>query len=148
MTGEAEDADLELAGGNRIPLSELVEQASRSGGAGGQHVNTASTRVSLRWNLRETCGLLPGAKARAIERLARRLTREGEIVIHADRFRSRHRNRLDARERLRELVAAAIVPPTPRRSTRPTGASKRRRLDTKRRHGETKARRHWRSEDD
>ncbi|MEZ4334832.1 MAG: alternative ribosome rescue aminoacyl-tRNA hydrolase ArfB [Myxococcota bacterium] len=148
MAGEAEDGDLELAGGNRIPLSELAEQASRSGGAGGQHVNTASTRVTLRWNLRETCGLLPAAKARALGRLARRLTREGEIVIHADRFRSRHRNRLDARERLRELVAAAIVPPTARRATRPTGASKRRRLDTKRRHGEVKAGRRWRSDDD
>lgn len=148
MAGGAEDGDLELVGGNRIPLAELVEQASRSGGAGGQHVNTASTRVTLRWNLRETCGLLPAAKARALARLARRLTREGEIVIHADRSRSRHRNRLDARERLRELVAAAIVPPTPRRATRPTGASKRRRLDTKRRHGEVKEGRRWRSDED
>lgn len=125
-----------------------MEQASRSGGAGGQHVNTASTRVTLRWNLRETCGLLPAARARAIERLASRLTRAGEIVIHADRFRSRHRNRLDARERLRELVEAAIRPPTPRRPTRPTGASKRRRVDTKRRHGDVKEGRRWRSDDD
>jgi ribosome-associated protein len=148
MMGEAGEGDLELAGGNRIPIAELVEQASRSGGAGGQHVNTSSTRVTLRWNLRETCGLLPAAKARAMERLARRMTRDGEIVIHADRHRSRHRNRLDARERLAALIAEAILAPTLRRSTRPTRASKRRRLDVKRRHGETKERRRRRTEDD
>ena len=69
MAGDDRDGDLLLAGGNRIPASELVEQASRSGGPGGQHVNTSSTRVTLRWNLRETRGLRPEARARALVRL-------------------------------------------------------------------------------
>ncbi|MBK7950798.1 MAG: aminoacyl-tRNA hydrolase [Deltaproteobacteria bacterium] len=148
MAGEDREGDLLLTGGHCIPESELVEQASRSGGPGGQHVNTSSTRVTLRWNLRETCGLRPEARARALERLARRLTRDGELVIHADRHRSRHRNRQDARERLRLLVEAALVVQTPRRPTRPTRASKTRRLDAKRRHGDTKQRRVVRTDDD
>ena len=140
MSGESEDrdGDLPLGGGNRIPVSELVEQASRSGGPGGQHVNTSSTRVTLRWNLRETCGLRPEAKARALARLAKRLTRGGEIVLHADAHRSRHRNRQDARERLQTLVADALVVATPRRPTKPTRAARTRRLDAKRRRGVSK----------
>lgn len=148
MASEDREGDLLLAGGNRIPVSELVEQASRSGGPGGQHVNTSSTRVTLRWNLRETCGLRSEARIRALEKLAKRLTRDGEIVIHADRHRSRHRNRQDARERLRDLVTAALVVEAPRRPTRPTRSSQTRRLDTKRRHADAKQRRLRRSDDD
>jgi ribosome-associated protein len=150
MPGADEDreGDLSLGGGNRIPLSELVEQASRSGGPGGQHVNTSSTRVTLRWNLRETCGLRSEAKARALARLEKRLTRSGELVLHADAHRSRHRNRQDARERLQALVAAALVVPTPRRPTKPTRAARTRRLDAKRRRGQSKQQRQTRSDDD
>lgn len=148
MADEDREGDLLLARGNRIPVSELVEQASRSGGPGGQHVNTSSTRVTLRWNLRETCGLRPEARERALERLAKRLTRDGELVVHADRHRSRHRNRQDARERLRSLVEEALVVATPRRPTRPTRSSQARRLDTKRRHADTKQRRLRRADDD
>ncbi len=148
MAGEDWEGDLSLGGGNRIPASELVELASRSGGPGGQHVNTSSTRVTLRWNLRDTRGLRPEARERALDRLATRLTREGEIVLHADRHRSRHRNRQDARERLQGLVAAALVVETPRRPTKPTRAAKTRRLDSKRRQGAAKVRRQTRSEDD
>lgn len=148
MAGEDWEGDLSLGGGNRIPASELVELASRSGGPGGQHVNTSSTRVTLRWNLRDTRGLRPEARARALARLATRLTREGEIVLHAARHRSRHRNRQDARERLQGLVVAALVVETPRRPTKPTRAAKNRRLDSKRRQGASKERRQTRSEDD
>lgn len=148
MAGEDWEGDLSLGGGNRIPASELVELASRSGGPGGQHVNTSSTRVTLRWNLRDTRGLRPEARVRALARLATRLTREGEIVLHADRHRSRHRNRQDARERLQALVVAALVVETPRRPTKPSRAAKTRRLDSKRRQGAAKERRQTRSEDD
>lgn len=148
MAGEDREGDLSLGGGNRIPASELVELASRSGGPGGQHVNTSSTRVTLRWNLRDTRGLRPEARTRALARLSTRLTREGEIVLHADRHRSRHRNREDARERLQSLVAAALVVVTPRRPTKPSRASKTRRLDSKRRRGASKQDRQTRSEDD
>lgn len=138
MVGEDREGDLLLAGGNRIPASELVELASRSGGPGGQHVNTSSTRVTLRWNLRETRGLRPEARARALARLATRLTRSGELVLHADSHRSRRRNQQDARERLQAMVAEALVVEKPRRATKPTRASRGRRLDAKRRRGESK----------
>jgi len=141
MGGEDRDGDLALGGGNRIPVSEVEELASRSSGPGGQHVNTSSTRVTLRWNLRETCGLRPEAKARALSRLASRLSREGLIVVHADRHRSRRRNQQDARERLQALVAEALVVEKPRRPTKPTRSSQSRRLDEKRRRGESKERR-------
>lgn len=142
------DGDLPLGGGNRIPAAELVELASRSGGPGGQHVNTSSTRVTLRWNLRETRGLKPEARARALERLATRLTRDGDLVLHASSHRSRHRNRLDARERLQALVAEALRVEAVRRPTKPSRAAKSRRVDTKRRHGASKQRRQTRSQDD
>jgi len=148
MTGEDRAGDLPLGGGNRIPDAELEELASRSGGPGGQHVNTSSTRVTLRWNLRETCGLESAAKARALLRLARRITREGLLVVHADRHRSRHRNREDARARLQALVVAALAEARPRRATKPTRASKSRRMDEKRRRGESKQRRQRRPDDD
>lgn len=145
---EAREGDLLLAGGNRIPASELVELASRSGGPGGQHVNTSSTRVTLRWNLRETRGLKPAARARALERLATRLTRDGELVVHASAHRSRHRNRMDARERLQGLVADALEVEALRRPTKPSRASKTRRVETKRKHGASKQRRQIRADDD
>ena len=148
MAGDDRDGDLLLAGGNRIPASELVEQASRSGGPGGQHVNTSSTRVTLRWNLRETRGLRPEARARALVRLATRLSKTGEIVLHADRHRSRRRNQLDARERLQALVAAALIVETPRRPTKPTRAARTRRLDAKRRRGDSKQSRQSQTDDD
>jgi ribosome-associated protein len=148
MVGEDREGDLLLAGGNRIPASELVEQASRSGGPGGQHVNTSSTRVTLRWNLRETRGLRPEARARALARLATRLTRSGELVLHADSHRSRRRNQQDARERLQAMVAEALVVEKPRRATKPTRASRGRRLDAKRRRGESKQLRTGRTDED
>ena len=148
MAGADRDGDLLLAGGNRIPASELVEQASRSGGPGGQHVNTSSTRVTLRWNLRETRGLRPEARARALVRLENRLSKTGEIVLHADRHRSRRRNQLDARERLQALVAAALIVETPRRPTKPTRAARTRRLDAKRRRGDSKQSRQSQTDDD
>ncbi len=131
--------DLILPGGNRIPASEIVEQASRSGGPGGQHVNTSSTRVTLRWDLRRTRGLRPADRARAEARLRPRLTAEGVLIVNADRRRSRARNRELARERLRELVTLALRQTPPRKPTRPTSGSRERRLDAKRRRGRLKA---------
>jgi ribosome-associated protein len=134
-------ADLLLPGGNRIPVKEIVELASRSTGPGGQHVNTSSTRVTLRWNLLTTRGLRAEARDRAEARLRPKLSREGVLTVHAGRHRSRARNRALALERLRELVAEALHQSPPRRATRPSSGSKRRRLDTKRRRGQIKIRR-------
>ena len=142
------DGDLILPGGNRIPFSEIVELASRSSGPGGQHVNTSSTRVPLRWNLRTTVGLHPPARAQAIARLASRLSRTGELVVHSDRHRSRRRNQETARERLREIVENALYVEPPRRPTKPSRAAKRRRTDEKKRRGQLKAQRGRRGSDD
>ena len=142
------DADLPLSGGNRIPGSEIVELASRSSGPGGQHVNTSSTRVTLRWNLRDSRGIKDEARARLIARLGPRLSREGVLIVHGDRHRSRERNREMARERLQELVETALYQEPPRRPTLPSRASRTRRLEAKRYRGKMKVGRRLRSDDD
>lgn len=136
--------DLPLPGGNRIPANEIVELASRSSGPGGQHVNTSSTRVTLRWNLRTTLGLRADARQRAERRLRPKLSREGVLIVHAGRHRSRERNRALARERLQELVTNALHQEPPRRPTRPSLGAKTRRLEAKRRHGQIKTGRRMR----
>lgn len=141
------EADLVLSGGNRIPASEIVELASRASGPGGQHVNTSSTRVSLRWNLRDSRGLKREARARLLEQLRPRLTRDGVLIVHADRHRSRRRNREAARERLRELVEGALYQAPPRKPTGPTRGARRRRLDAKRQRGQLKTQRRTRGDD-
>lgn len=139
--------DLRLPAGNRIPLREIVELASRSSGPGGQHVNTSSTRVTLRWNLRTTQGLRPEARRRAEARLRAKLSRDGVLIVHAGRHRSRERNRALARERLQELVTDALTERSPRRPTKPTKGSRTRRLDAKRHRGEIKSKRRLRPTD-
>ncbi len=141
------NGDLLLSGGNRIPGPEIVELASRSSGAGGQHVNTSSTRVTLRWNLRESHGLVSEAKLRLLARLRSKLSRDGVLIVHADRHRSRHRNREVARARLHELVETALYQEPPRRPTLPTRASKRRRVEAKRNRGKLKDQRRLRRDD-
>lgn len=121
-----------------IDEAELEESFVRASGPGGQNVNKLSTAVQLRFDVRRSA-VLPDAVAVRLMRLAgRRLTAEGVIVITAQRFRTQDRNRADARERLAAMVAEAAVPPTPRRATRPTLASKRRRLEAKSHRSATK----------
>jgi ribosome-associated protein len=121
-----------------IPGSELREQASRAGGPGGQHVNKANTRVTLRWSIASSSVLSDAQRARIALRLATRLTRGGERVIHAADERSRARNRALARERLAALVRSALAQRRPRRPTRPSAGSRERRLGAKQRRGELK----------
>jgi ribosome-associated protein len=119
--------------------SELDESFIRASGPGGQNVNKLATAVQLRFDVRGSPSLTDEVRAR-LERLAgRRLTREGVLVITAQRHRTQERNRADALDRLIELVRAAAVRPVPRRPTKPTRASKRRRLDSKKRRGNIKA---------
>jgi ribosome-associated protein len=122
----------------RIPKHEIHESASRSSGPGGQHVNKSETRVTLRWSVRDSAVLDPGQRRRLLARLAHRLTRRGQLVVHAQRFRSRARNRAMARERMAELVRDALQVRRSRVATGPSRASVRRRLESKRRRSAVK----------
>ena len=128
----------------RIPRRELLVRATKSGGPGGQHVNTASTKIDLRWNVRTTEALDDTLRALALERLAPRLSADGSIRITASEYRSQAQNREAAEARLIALVAEAIRRPTLRRATKPTRGSIRERLDTKRQRADRKADRRWR----
>ncbi len=124
-----------------IEERELDETFVRASGPGGQNVNKLSTAVQLRFDLRASPNIPPGMKARAEKLAGQRLTREGVIVISADRFRTQEQNRDDARARLVELLQRAAVVPKVRRKTRPTLASKKRRIEGKKHRSEIKSRR-------
>jgi ribosome-associated protein len=127
-----------------IDDSELEESFIRASGPGGQNVNKVSSAVQLRFDVRHSPSL-PGDVRSRLERLAgRRLTREGVLVIIAQRHRTQERNREDARERLIELVREAATPPVPRRPTRPTRASRERRIESKKRRSTIKSMRRTR----
>lgn len=130
--------DVHIGPSLMIPADELSIRASRAGGPGGQHVNTTSSRIELRWDVRSSRAPDERQRALILERLASRLTAEGVLVLHASEHRSQHRNREAAIGRLRTLVADALVTPEERRATRPSRAAKRRRLDEKRVRGRTK----------
>jgi ribosome-associated protein len=119
----------------------------RASGPGGQNVNKVATSAQLRFDTRRIS--LPEDAALRLARLAgQRMTKDGVIVIHAQRFRTQERNRADAIERLEGLLREAMVRPTPRRATRPTLASKHRRLEGKKRRSDIKAGRGSRRFDD
>jgi ribosome-associated protein len=131
-------ADLQIRRNLVIPASELVESASRAGGPGGQHLNKTSTRVTLRWNVRNSAALGATQRARLLARLGRRLTRSGDVVVHAGRSRSRAKNREAARARLAEIVREALRVTRRRVPTRPGKTVRERRLQEKKHRGATK----------
>jgi ribosome-associated protein len=134
-------SDLEVSGSVVIPARDLEWTAARSSGPGGQNVNKLSTKVELRFDLPGTVALDPSVKFRLRNLAASHLDREGRILIVSQTTRSQLQNLEDARERLRELIARALVRPKKRKKTRPTLAAKRHRLDSKRRTSEKKQRR-------
>src|ERR1700683_1074404 len=131
---------LRIARDLSIDEDDLDISFVRASGPGGQNVNKLSTAVQLRFDTRRVA--FPDDAAARLERLAgQRMTKDGVIVIHAQRFRTQERNRSDAIDRLIELLREASVRPTPRRPTKPTLGSKKRRLEGKKRRSDIKARR-------
>lgn len=123
------DADFEI----RVPVRELRFEWSRSSGPGGQRVNKANTRVTLRWSLAASRGVPAAVRERFRARYPRRINAAGELVIHSQRFRDQGRNIADCVEKLEEMLRTVAVAPASRRPTRPTRASKERRLRQKQR---------------
>jgi len=130
--------DLIINGQVAIPDAELEVTTSRSSGPGGQHVNKTDTRVTVRWNLEASAALSETQRNRARRNLENRLTADGDLLVHCDTHRSQRRNRDEARQRLAALVRSALVPPKVRRKTRPSAASRRKRLENKRRRSDIK----------
>jgi ribosome-associated protein len=124
-----------------IDENEIVEDFVRSSGPGGQNVNKVATAVRLRFDAAHSPSLPDDVRERLIRLAGKRITREGVLVIQAQRFRTQEQNRRDALERFVELVRAAATRPRNRRKTKPTLASKERRLEAKRRRGRLKAQR-------
>ena len=121
-----------------IPDSELVERFLRADGPGGQHVNRTESAVELRFDVARSPSLPDAVRARVLARRDRRLTSDGVLVLQARRFRDQARNRDDARDRLIELLRASLAPPKNRVATKPTRASKERRLAGKKQRASVK----------
>jgi ribosome-associated protein len=119
--------------------SEIEESFLAGSGPGGQNVNKVATAVQLRFDAAASPSLPPAVKERLRRVAGRKMTDAGVIVITANRFRTQERNRADAIERLVEMIALATHVPRTRRPTRPTRASKERRLDAKKRRGSVKS---------
>lgn len=138
---------LSITPGLTIPEAEIVERFVRASGAGGQNVNKVATAVELRFDIAGSSALPEALRERLLARRDRRVTDEGVLVIHAQRFRTQERNRQDARERLAAFIAAGLAVPKRRIATRPTLASRRRRLQEKRGRGQVKRERRTRDWD-
>jgi ribosome-associated protein len=127
--------ELQVRAGLVIPAAELTERFMPSGGPGGQHANRASTRVELRFDVTSSAVLSDRQRQRLLDRLGE------EVRVVVDEERSQSRNRDIARKRLAGRIANALVVEPPRRATKPTRGSKRRRLDAKKRRSELKQQR-------
>ena len=143
----AKAAPIWVTGALTLDPAEIEESFVRATGPGGQHVNTTSTAVQLRFDVRHSPSLTDDVRHR-LERLAgRRLTRDGVLVLMAQGQRSQKRTREEALDRLVALIREAARPPVPRKKTRVTKAAKRRRVDDKKHHGAIKSLRSKRADD-
>jgi ribosome-associated protein len=130
-----------------IPDDEIEMRFSTSGGPGGQHANKAATRVELAWNVTASRALGPRQRARIEDRLRTRIDSSGTLRLTSNKYRSQWRNREDVVARLADLVAGALRPEKPRVGTKPTRASKERRLQDKRRRSVIKRERRLRDDE-
>jgi ribosome-associated protein len=129
---------LEISPTIKINDDELHFDFIRATGPGGQNVNKTATAAQLRFDISNSPSLASDLKRRLIRLAGNRVTADGVLLIEAKRFRTQEQNRADALNRLVELIRKALTPPKPRKKTKPTAASKARRLKTKKRKGEIK----------
>ena len=139
--------ELRVNGFLAIPRSELAVRATRSGGPGGQHVNTSSTRVEVLWNVPGSADLFDDQRNIIVHALRTRLSAAGDLRVVASDTRSQTRNRALAEQRLVEIVRRALIVKKPRKKTRPTRSAVERRLAEKKLHSKRKHDRHDTGED-
>ena len=130
--------DLAIKNGIVIPGYEIEITASRAGGPGGQHVNKADTRITVRWNVKETTALNERQKERVLKNLESRLTSSGDLIVHHSSSRSQQQNKKNALARLAQVVRKALYVPKKRMATRMPKAVKEDRLREKKQRGEIK----------
>ena len=137
----SDDGVLAVNDSVRVPRAELTYRATRSGGPGGQHVNTSSTRVELAWDVGASPSVSDEERARIREKLSNRINGEGVLLLAASEHRSQNRNKEAVTERFVELVRQALVVPARRKKTRPGKAAREARLRAKKHRSEVKRRR-------
>ena len=142
-----DQAGLRISAQVSIPDEALQFTAARSGGPGGQHVNTTNSKVTLRVSINAIRGLAHDQRERLVERAGHLLTAAGDLVIHAESTRSQQRNREQALERLRSLIASSLPRPRKRKATRPSRGAVERRLQGKRERSQKKQRRRHHGDD-
>ncbi len=139
---------LKVTANIQIPLKEFDFSFARSPGPGGQNVNKVNSKAILKWKVSQSKHLPEGVKRRFLEKYKRRIAKSGELVISSHRYRDQGRNVADCLSRLREMIESVRVAPRVRKKTKPSKASKQRRLDGKKRKSATKKnRRSIRSDD-
>jgi len=130
---------IRITGTIEIDPAEIREKFIRASGPGGQNVNKVATAVQLRFDVKKSPALPEDVRLRLLGLGGKRITQRGVLIIDARRYRTRQRNRQDALDRLSDLIRRAARKPKPRRKTKPTLASKERRLDAKKRRGRLKS---------
>jgi ribosome-associated protein len=138
QTPSSPDSLLSVTETLSIPLSEFTFEYARSGGPGGQNVNKVNSKATLRWTPAGSPSLPPATKARLLRAVGSRLTKEGELLVTSQLTRDQGRNVEDCLDKVREIVLTAAKPPKARRASRPTLASKVRRVESKVRRSTTK----------
>ncbi len=139
---------LEITSEIVLPDKELHWSFARSSGPGGQNVNKVNSKATLHWSVLDSESLPPAVRTRFLSRYGHRITADGQLVVTSQRFRDQLRNREDCRQKLRGLVLAVLKPPKTRRRTKPTRASRERRLQAKRQTSDKKRMRRGPSKDE